>query len=67
MINLQIRPMVIIIRDGWGYNPFPTWNKANAVYLAKTPVENRLMREYPHTLIHTSGRTCRRAGGRNRK
>lgn len=55
MTKLHIRPMVIIIRDGWGCNPYPEWNKANAVYLAKTPVENRLMREYPHTLIHTSG------------
>ena len=51
----NIRPMVIIIRDGWGHNPYPEWNKANAVYLGKTPVDNRLMKEYPHVLIHTSG------------
>ena len=55
MTKLQIRPIVIIIRDGWGCNPYPEWNKANAVYLAKTPVENRLLREYPYALIHTSG------------
>ena len=49
------RPFVLVIRDGWGSNPDPNWNKANAVYLAKTPVDDRLMEEYPHVLIHTSG------------
>ena len=47
--------MVIIVRDGWGKNPFPQWNKANAVYLAKHPVADRLMERYPNVLIHTSG------------
>src|ERR1700751_616400 len=49
------RPTVLIIRDGWGKNPFPEWNKANAVYLAKHPVADKLMAEYPNVLIHTSG------------
>ncbi len=49
------RPLVLIIRDGWGKNPFPEWNHANAVYLAKHPVQDRLLAEYPNTLIHTSG------------
>src|SRR6266436_7483950 len=49
------RPCVIIVRDGWGKNPYPQWNKANAVYLAKHPVADRLMAEYPNVLIHTSG------------
>ena len=53
---MQIRPMVIIIRDGWGYNPYPEWNKANAIHLAKTPVDDWLMREYPYVYIHTSGK-----------
>ena len=55
MTKLQIRPMVIVIRDGWGYNPYPKWNSANAIHLAKTPVDDWLMREYPHMYIHTSG------------
>ena len=55
MTKLQIRPMAIIIRDGWGYNPYPKWNSANAIHLAKTPVDDQLMREYPHTCIRTSG------------
>src|SRR6201994_757439 len=49
------RPLVLIVRDGWGKNPYPQWNHANAVYLAKHPVADKLMAEYPHTLIHTSG------------
>src|SRR2546430_917462 len=49
------RPLVIIVRDGWGKNPFPQWNHANAVYLAKHPVADRLLAEYPNVLIHTSG------------
>ena len=49
------RPLVLIIRDGWGKNPDPKWNSANAVHLAKHPVADRLMAEYPNVLIHTSG------------
>ncbi|GIW77350.1 MAG: 2,3-bisphosphoglycerate-independent phosphoglycerate mutase [Phycisphaerae bacterium] len=49
------KPVVLIIRDGWGHNPYPEWNHANAVHLAKTPVADRIAREYPRTLIHTSG------------
>src|SRR3954452_6109094 len=55
VVKLDKRPVVLIIRDGWGKNPHPEWNKANAIYLAKHPVADRLMAEYPSTLIHTSG------------
>jgi 2,3-bisphosphoglycerate-independent phosphoglycerate mutase len=47
--------VVLIVRDGWGENPYPKWNEANAVYLAKTPVADALMETYPNVLIHTSG------------
>src|ERR1044071_8821378 len=49
------RPVVLIVRDGWGKNPYPQWHNANAVYLAKHPVADRLLAEYPNVLIHTSG------------
>lgn len=55
MSRAEKRPCVVIVRDGWGKNPYPKWNNANAVYLAKHPVADRLMAEYPTTLIHTSG------------
>jgi bisphosphoglycerate-independent phosphoglycerate mutase (AlkP superfamily) len=47
------RPLVLIILDGWGYAP-PS--AANAISLARKPNYDRLLREYPNTLIHTSGR-----------
>ena len=49
------KPIVLIVRDGWGANPFPEWNHANAVHLARTPVDDRLMGTYPHVQIKTSG------------
>ncbi len=55
MTTVDRKPVVLIVRDGWGENPFPQWNHANAVYLADTPVADALMKEYPNTLIHTSG------------
>ena len=55
MTSAPKRPCVIIVRDGWGKNPYPQWNNANAIYLAKHPVADRIMSQYPSTLIHTSG------------
>lgn len=47
------RPLVLIILDGWGYAP-PS--QANAIALARKPNYDRLLKDYPNTLIHTSGR-----------
>ena len=47
------KPLVLIILDGWGYAP-PS--KANAISLARKPNYDQLLRDYPNTLIHTSGR-----------
>ena len=49
------RPITLIVRDGWGANPHPEWNRANAVHLADTPVDERLMATYPHAQIRTCG------------
>ena len=49
------RPVVLIIRDGWGNNPNPEYQDYNAVHLAKTPVDDWLTQNYPNVLIHTSG------------
>ena len=46
-------PLVLIILDGWGYAP-PS--PANAIALARKPNYDRLLKEYPNTLIQTSGR-----------
>src|SRR5438309_9539277 len=47
------KPLVLIILDGWGYR---AETKANAIALARKPNYDRLLREYPNTLIHTSGK-----------
>lgn len=54
-MKLQRRPLLLIVRDGWGHNPYPEWNKANAVVKAKAPVDARLRATYPWTQIKTSG------------
>ena len=55
MTSQQKRPVVLIIRDGWGNNPYPEFQHANAVHLAKTPVDDWLRQNYPNVQIHTSG------------
>lgn len=47
--------MVLIVRDGWGANPNPEHDKFNAIKLARTPTSERLARDFPWTLIKTSG------------
>ncbi len=46
------KPVVLIILDGWGYR---AEREANAIALAQTPNYDRLLREYPSTLVYTSG------------
>jgi 2,3-bisphosphoglycerate-independent phosphoglycerate mutase len=46
------KPLVLVILDGWGYR---AETKANAIALAHKPTYDRLLREYPNTLIQTSG------------
>lgn len=50
------KPVVLIVRDGWGHNPNPDHDDFNAIKLADTPRCDALLERYPHTLIHTSGR-----------
>jgi 2,3-bisphosphoglycerate-independent phosphoglycerate mutase len=49
---LHPKPLILIILDGWGYR---AETKANAIALARKPVYDRLLREYPNSLIQTSG------------
>ena len=54
-VKLDKRPVMLIIRDGWGYNPDSSDDDHNAIKVANTPVDDMLMSEYPNCLIHTSG------------
>jgi 2,3-bisphosphoglycerate-independent phosphoglycerate mutase len=47
-----MRPVVLIIRDGWGLNPR---SEANAVAAAQTPVIDSLKSKYPWTRLACSG------------
>ena len=47
-------PVILIIRDGWGYNPDPK-AKGNFIKEAKTPHNDFYLKNYPHGLLKTSG------------
>ncbi|MCX6799067.1 MAG: 2,3-bisphosphoglycerate-independent phosphoglycerate mutase [Candidatus Diapherotrites archaeon] len=47
------KKVILVIRDGWGYNPHKT---ENALAAAKTPNTDKIMKEYPHTLLKCSGK-----------
>src|SRR5271169_2001031 len=45
------RPIVLTILDGWGYRPE---THGNAIALARKPVYDGLLREFPNTLLRAS-------------
>ncbi|MCD6204623.1 MAG: 2,3-bisphosphoglycerate-independent phosphoglycerate mutase [Candidatus Marinimicrobia bacterium] len=47
-----MRPVALIIRDGWGYSENPS---GNAVLAARTPNIDTYKKEYPWTLLDCSG------------
>jgi 2,3-bisphosphoglycerate-independent phosphoglycerate mutase len=49
------KPVLLIIRDGWGKNPRPELANADAVALAKKPADDRLRAGSPVTLLRASG------------
>ncbi len=52
---MSTKPVVLIIRDGWGENHDPQYDSANAVKLADTPVADRIREAYPRTEINACG------------
>lgn len=52
MDNKKIHPLVLVILDGWGYNPE---NIGNAIALASTPTIDTLLQVYPNTLLKAAG------------
>ena len=46
------KPIVLTVLDGWGYR---AETKGNAVALARKPTYDSLIKDFPNTLIHTSG------------
>ena len=47
------KPLILTVLDGWGFSPAV---EGNAIAAANKPTYDRLLREFPNTLIQTSGR-----------
>ena len=48
----QKKPLVLTILDGWGFAPT---TEGNAIAAAHKPTYDSLLRQYPNTLVQTSG------------
>jgi 2,3-bisphosphoglycerate-independent phosphoglycerate mutase len=46
------KPLVLTILDGWGFSPV---TEGNAIAAARKPTYDLLLRQYPNTLVQTSG------------
>src|SRR6478752_308546 len=46
------KPIVLTVLDGWGYRAETT---GNAIALARKPTYDKLLKDFPNTVIHTSG------------
>ncbi len=53
--TIEHRPVIVLIRDGWGENPYSEWDHANAIKLARPAFEAKLRAEWPFALVRTSG------------
>src|ERR1700677_573625 len=51
-MQAQKKPLVLTILDGWGYSAV---TEGNAIAAARKPTYDALLREYPNTLVRTSG------------
>jgi 2,3-bisphosphoglycerate-independent phosphoglycerate mutase len=48
------KPLVLTILDGWGYR---LETEGNAIAQARKPTYDMLLRDFPNTLVHTSGKS----------
>src|SRR5436309_6015122 len=46
------KPLILTILDGWGFSPAV---EGNAIAAARKPTYDSLVRDFPNTLVHTSG------------
>lgn len=59
-VSNRPKPAVLCILDGWGYRPE---REDNAIAQAATPTWDRMLRQYPNSLIETSGLDVGLPGG----
>src|SRR3984957_3378373 len=46
------KPLILTILDGWGFSPAV---EGNAIAAARKPTYDMLVRDFPNTLVYTSG------------
>src|ERR1700689_4208416 len=46
------KPLILTILDGWGYSPAI---EGNPIAAARKPTYDMLLRDFPNTLVYTSG------------
>src|SRR5580704_5983664 len=46
------KPLILTILDGWGFSPAV---EGNAIAAARKPTYDMLLRDFPNTLVQTSG------------
>jgi 2,3-bisphosphoglycerate-independent phosphoglycerate mutase len=51
-MNGRKKPLILTILDGWGFSPAV---EGNAIAAARKPNYDALLRDFPNTLVHTSG------------
>jgi len=54
-MNAPRKPVLLVIRDGWGKNPHAEQDRYNAVALARKPCDDMLHARYPFALVKASG------------
>jgi 2,3-bisphosphoglycerate-independent phosphoglycerate mutase len=54
-MNTPRKPVLLVIRDGWGKNPHPEQDPFNATVQARKPCDDMLRAKYPSTLIRACG------------
>jgi 2,3-bisphosphoglycerate-independent phosphoglycerate mutase len=60
--KLQARKVLLVILDGWGIG---REDQTNPIYLANTPFWDNMVKEYPHTQLHSAGEAVGLKAGKN--
>ena len=55
MSSMEIKPVMLVIRDGWGVNHNSDHDSFNAIKLAATPHSDALSQDWPRTEIRACG------------
>ncbi|OHE85097.1 MAG: phosphoglycerate mutase (2,3-diphosphoglycerate-independent) [Verrucomicrobia bacterium RIFCSPLOWO2_12_FULL_64_8] len=54
-MSVKHRPVLLVVRDGWGKNPNPAHDQFNAVHCARKPYDDQLHARFPAALVKACG------------